>query len=187
MSTFFHAPDYHVYALDPKHLPRVVKLAVTQLKRRKIDAIAATGISGLIVAGAVSAATGIPVMAVRRKGEKAHNCDRVSFVGHKKVRRWAFIDDLIDSGKTLYHVIDQVYLMSARGGWDIPMFPAVALLYDLSDGAIEDAGEWTEESGYLWNDKKFVVPAVNRVSKTKGFRIPMVSIMPRADKYHRPY
>lgn len=107
----------------PSNLVEVVDWAREVLKDEKLSAIAATGHSGLIVAGAISYATDLPVVAVRRPGDVpiAHSYFRIEgLAAHGK--RWmgyVFVDDMIASGSTYRNVVE---LIGEK--------PKLVLLYD---------------------------------------------------------
>lgn len=76
----------------------------------RIDAIAIRGMSGALVGGALSAATGIPLLCIR-KGRQSHSYCRVEGVVNaddKGVMNYVIVDDLICSGGTVNAIIRDV-------------------------------------------------------------------------------
>lgn len=76
----------------------------------KIDAIAIRGMSGALVGGALSAATGIPLMCVR-KGRQSHSYFKVEgqiTADDNGVMNYVIVDDLICSGGTIAAIIKEM-------------------------------------------------------------------------------
>lgn len=107
------APKYSRASFDPERLRGVAHWAAKAVRAARTDAIVAIGHSGLVMAGAVSLLTGLPVFAVRKKGEErsSHDPDtRVHAVAKDgAVRSWVFLDDMIASGETLRHAAASVW------------------------------------------------------------------------------
>jgi adenine/guanine phosphoribosyltransferase-like PRPP-binding protein len=103
-----YAPPHTRCVFDPAKFPIVIDWAVSVIRGR-YDAVAASGHSGLIVAGAVSYILQIPVIAVRKLCDKAKgDSTRLNAVLTKAPSTYAFIDDLIGSGETFFRVIDTI-------------------------------------------------------------------------------
>ncbi len=88
--------------LDPERLKEIIELAISALKGVEFDTIAVTGSSGLIFGGALSYATGKPLLLVRKKNDKSHSRSPVE--GPLRPGRWLFVDDQVASGNTLRRV-----------------------------------------------------------------------------------
>lgn len=122
-------PSYHRSAYDPATAQKIVAWAGPLLKEHQIDAIAASGSSGLVIAGAVGVSAGIPVLAVRNwrtETEKRYGGLVTGVVPNGPAQRWAFIDDLIESGRTLDHVRNVVHANDLT----TTNVPSLILLYD---------------------------------------------------------
>lgn len=103
------APIHTRAVFNHEQLPRIVDWVVEVMRRERFGAIAASGHSGLVVAGAVGYILRIPVIAVRKKGEVAlGDKRRVNAVLTKDHTVYAFVDDLIGGGTTLRNVVEQV-------------------------------------------------------------------------------
>lgn len=120
-------PWYSRAAFDPASTPKIVAWATGQVKAFDIQALAASGLSGLVIAGAIGFAAGVPVFAVRKPNEPTHSATDTQGVlaDGKPVTRWAFVDDFIDSGETFRRVRDAVV---ARGLVAVPA-PSLILTY----------------------------------------------------------
>jgi hypothetical protein len=97
-----HCPCYTEGVFDVSSLPLIVRWAETALLKERIDGIVACGHSGLILAGALSFITRIPVFAVRKPGERSvANAPVVTGIApNGPAKRWAFVDDFVSSGGT---------------------------------------------------------------------------------------
>ncbi len=95
---------HHDYASsgDFTDLAVIVDEAVKDLRNhtRSFDSIACTGISGITVAAPVALRLHKNLIVVRKPGDKAHSC---SFV-EGKGKRYVFLDDFINTGKTVRRV-----------------------------------------------------------------------------------
>jgi hypothetical protein len=93
---------YHSHLFDLPKFKRTIKRAVPKIRKfRKshpFDAIAFCGFSGGPIAGILSHRLSIPLIAVRKKGEKYHGCNPIGLTG---ADRYIIIDDLIASGDTI--------------------------------------------------------------------------------------
>lgn len=106
MSSHGHA-GYLEEVFNPHKLKKTVRLLSNQIrkdiKELGINSIACTGVSGNIIAGALSFNTGLPVIAVR-KGEDRHSWRDVEVPDIDEHLRYCFIDDFIAYGHTLERV-----------------------------------------------------------------------------------
>jgi hypothetical protein len=92
-------------AFDVATLPLIVRWAEDELLKLRADAMLVCGHSGLLVAGALSYSTRIPVIAVRKKYEDtvAHSGPITAVLPNGKAKRWVWLDDFTGSGGTLLH------------------------------------------------------------------------------------
>lgn len=106
-----HSPSYTQHIYDPSLFPLTAHrccsaLWAIQNEIGAYDFIAGCGNSSVPLLGAISMLTGIPYVAVRKKDDASCHDDRringPSFA--KKSLRYVFVDDLISSGNTYYHV-----------------------------------------------------------------------------------
>lgn len=104
-----HHSSWNRSAANPVALEDTVDRLVQWLKKSDLDfeAIAVSGVSGLVVGGALSYATGIPLVVVRKSGDKKHSDFSVesSLVGDFK---YVILDDLISSGSTIKRIITKI-------------------------------------------------------------------------------
>ena len=117
-------PYYSRRAFKPADVQKIVAWAVAQIQLHGIEALAACGHSGLLVAGAIGHAAKIPVFAVRKPDDR-HYDDPVNGVAENPVARWAFVDDLIETGGTFDRTRKLVY----ESGLTTTAVPTVNLLY----------------------------------------------------------
>jgi adenine/guanine phosphoribosyltransferase-like PRPP-binding protein len=97
-------PD--VLLVAAKHLSRRIKL-----DRRKLDinCIAVTGVSGMVMGGAVSILTGLPLVIVRKESQSdRHSCHDIEYIDSLWVFNYCIIDDLISSGKTIRRIASMI-------------------------------------------------------------------------------
>jgi len=90
--------------LSPSERQRAIRRAIKTIRdsKLKFDSIACTGVSGLLVAPAVAARLGVPIIVVR-KDETSHGED-VEFECDRPPLRYVIVDDLVESGKTIANV-----------------------------------------------------------------------------------
>ena len=88
-----------------------VKKAVPALKKLKkslnFDAIAITGSSGAALAFHASILLDVPVIYVRKAGERSHG-QQIESNAHCEVKRYIIVDDFIDSGSTISRIISRI-------------------------------------------------------------------------------
>jgi adenine/guanine phosphoribosyltransferase-like PRPP-binding protein len=98
--------DPDVLLIAAKHLSRRIKL-----DRHKLDinCIAVTGVSGLVMGGAVSALTGLPLVIVRKEGQsERHSSHDVEYLDSLYRFDYCIIDDLISSGNTIRRIVSNI-------------------------------------------------------------------------------
>lgn len=103
MSRVVTAPSHTQAAFDTTILPRIVRWAEDIVLKHRAEAILVCGHSGLLVAGALSYATRIPVLAARKDGETGTNVsshNEITAVIDSPADRWVWLDDLLASGGT---------------------------------------------------------------------------------------
>lgn len=105
--------DYLHNCLNPSELIGRVAVAREKLSHVDYDAIACRGSSGMIFAGALSAATGKPIVLVRKPHEvyrntgdspTSHSTRNVE--GPADLKSYVFVDEIISEGTTQRAVID---------------------------------------------------------------------------------
>lgn len=106
---------YHDKTTTPAALSEMIRLTAPQIKEIKrteikaghhISHIAATGISGLSAAFALSTAVELPVAAIRRRGEKGAHSGPVIGIG--ELGDYIIVDDLISTGATINHIVSSL-------------------------------------------------------------------------------
>lgn len=101
---------YHQKALNPIMIQRIAKSAKLILKKNKIDAVAVTGVSGLVVGGAVSAISGIPLIVVRKPTDDCHSGHNVETYSqqYEPYDTWAILDDFVATGNTVRRIMARI-------------------------------------------------------------------------------
>lgn len=104
--------SYFDKALIPATLESELERAKKRLCRIKYDAIAVSGCSGTLVAGAFSIALQKPIILVRKRPEISHSGELVeaggSFLYRRKPFRYIIVDDFVDSGDTIRRIKDAI-------------------------------------------------------------------------------
>src|SRR5437867_3516125 len=96
-----HAPAHTRDVFDIQLFPAVVDWVISVARQEQYDALAASGHSGLLVAGAAAYILQIPVLAVRKEGDVAKgDSSRVNAILVQDYTPYAFVDDLIGTGGT---------------------------------------------------------------------------------------
>ena len=156
------APSYSRASFEPHRLTPIAHWAVREIKRLRTQAIVAIGHSGLVVAGAVSVLSGVPVFAVRKNGEEhsAHYGELANGVAPKgPVARWVFLDDFISSGASLRWSALQVW----RRGLTLEPIPQAVLTYHGSTSRQYVDEAWSQEIPWPgmpeWLNK--TIPVIN--------------------------
>jgi len=138
------APSHTEPVFDIYQMPQIVQWAEQYIYQLKAEAIVACGHSGLVVAGALSYLTRVPVIAVRKEGETAA-CRaggamyaRMTSASLKQaVERWVWLDDLVSVGGTFKHARQAI----SDAGLVTKREPAGLILYqDYEEGWNE--GSW---------------------------------------------
>lgn len=120
-------PGHTRRIFDLETFPEVAEWAAKRVVAHNIDAIVGCGHSGLVIAGAISILTKVPVFAVRKQGDSpvAGTGPVTGIAPNGPAKRWCWIDDLIGSGGTLVrsmkYLIDDEIVESA--------IPALVMLY----------------------------------------------------------
>jgi len=97
--------------IEPKTLKLIVDTIVGKMTEDLVqglafDAIAVRGTSGTVVGGALSLATGLPLVIVRKPGDGTHSSYQIEC--DDSFKRYVIIDDLISSGATMQHIVNAI-------------------------------------------------------------------------------
>lgn len=129
--------------MNPVAMKNVAAWMSERVKALDVNAIAATGHSGLIIAGAVSLLSGVPVIAVRRDGDKpvalrGYPLSTDNGTKTDKYRSYVIVDDMVASGTTVGNIVRKV--------WEAQIcetvFPKAVLLYSDTDREQVFLGDW---------------------------------------------
>ncbi len=98
-------PSWEEKIHNPKSLAALADTIGKWCKENKVDSLAVCGVSGLVPASVVSAMYGVNLIAVRKADDKTHG---FPVQGPEDVGRWAILDDLMETGATIDHIVWQV-------------------------------------------------------------------------------
>lgn len=128
------APGHTYTIFSPDIFPRLVKesaAVISNLRNQnpRIEALAATGHSGLLLMGALSHVLQMPQIAVRRgQRETQHNPHIVNgFLGCKG---YLIVDDLIDTGATIARIRESINRAASKMGIQTPSCEGIFLYSD---------------------------------------------------------
>lgn len=147
----------HLEALQPDLLAFFVKRAVKTIKRSKIqfDAVAFSGVSGLLVAPAVCAALSKPIIYVRKEKDNSsqnHSSQRVE--GYISAKTYLFFDDLISSGRTFITLRETLQKGPQEDYHNIKCAGGYTYLKDVfftyKSRSKSESGDW-DELGWGWS------------------------------------
>lgn len=109
LSSGYDHPSYTHKIFRPDEFRKLVLKAEKKLlaihQVTPFEAIAGTGNSAMPLLGALSYKMGVPMIAVRKDGEKRHD-DRN--VNGRTRSRYVIVDDLIDSGATVDRIVGEI-------------------------------------------------------------------------------
>ena len=111
----YHTPVYGWMGMSPSEFAYRMKLANVRFralkKEHKFDAIAFSGSSGCAIAFNLASRNKIPLIYVRKDGEKSHSSSLVECNDKRViVKKYLIVDDLVDSGTTVAHIISSIEL-----------------------------------------------------------------------------
>jgi adenine/guanine phosphoribosyltransferase-like PRPP-binding protein len=105
-----HIPTIHSeylhHTLDPRHLKENVKKAAEILRRYEFEAIAFTGMSGAVPAGALALELDKSLIMVRKPNDGSHSPYVVE--GDDSAQRYVIVDDFVSSGSTVNRVVEEI-------------------------------------------------------------------------------
>lgn len=121
-------PSYSHDSFDMERMPAVAEWAARLVKHVGAKAILSCGHSGLVIAGAVSYISKVPVIAVRKAGEEklGRASSNMASSTVSRVERWVFLDDTIATGTTFRHSVSA----ALRDELITHALPAAVLLYN---------------------------------------------------------
>jgi adenine/guanine phosphoribosyltransferase-like PRPP-binding protein len=106
-----NAPEHTRDVFVTPSFRRIVDIVTRKLKEvdklHRFDAIAGCGNSGLPLLGALSYRLGIPMITVRKAGEKTVAVNQ-TVTGAIDVKSYVLVDDLISSGGTIKRMVKEI-------------------------------------------------------------------------------
>jgi adenine/guanine phosphoribosyltransferase-like PRPP-binding protein len=104
------APQHTRQVFDVEQFPVLVEWIIELAREHEYDALAACGHSGLLVAAAAAYILHIPVIAIRKPGDRAKGdrSDVNAVLPRERPLRYAIIDDFVSSGETVVHIVRRV-------------------------------------------------------------------------------
>jgi len=106
--------EYLQDLFSARRLRRSIELAAKALSTLQFDAIAFRGMSGALIASALSYRIGKPLIMVRKHEITSHSMGRVE--GYKHAKTYVVVDDFISSGATVKEIQREIayYFPEAR-------------------------------------------------------------------------
>lgn len=127
--------------LDADRLQESLSRTFELLRDEEYDAIAFSGNSGAIIAGALSLATGKPLILVRKSTTGCHSYDIVEGAG--VYSSYIIVDDFVYSGATVRRIASEIRNATGLGPEDCVGFVECAATYAGS----EYGGEYVHVGG----------------------------------------
>ena len=130
---FFSYGGYGWAANEPAKLRERMKDAIPVFKRLryrlKFDAVAFTGSSGCCIAFVLAYETKIPLLYVRKPGEKSHGGTLETNVRNTAIKKYLIVDDFIDTGDTIRKMVKRINLACSKKSMNAPE-PVGVFLFD---------------------------------------------------------
>ena len=99
------------------------------LKSENFDAIAFSGSSGCALAFSIAATLTMPLIYVRKQGEKSHG-SMVECNNYKKeIKTYLIVDDFVDTGNTVEYIVERIKEFTSKQG-AFPAKPIGVLCFD---------------------------------------------------------
>ena len=161
IKTLVDTDGYGWTLLGPISLKREMDRAIRAFKilkeKMQIDAIAFSGSSGAALAFPLALRYKIPLIYVRKQGEKSHGTQvEVNTTDH--LRTYVIVDDFVSSGETVQHIISSIGKKAKTRGWAGPKCLGV---YCYSEG------EQHSNDLILSNGKKLSITKPSWLTKEK--------------------
>lgn len=108
---FITCNGYGWTTINPTRVQDCIDICVRKieslLKKKPFDAFAYMGSSGAAFAYILGMHFKIPVLYVRKKGEKSHG-NKIESNTRSSIRSYLIIDDMVDSGNTLRYIVNTI-------------------------------------------------------------------------------
>jgi len=114
-----------------------VKLELLQ-EEHDLDAIACAGSSGMMAASVLGTALKLPVVYVRKSGEKSHG-NSIESNTRKPIKKYIIVDDLVCSGSTINSIITKIEGYAKDHNYETPQCIGAFLYNDESTKGIINA------------------------------------------------
>lgn len=118
-----YGSGYGWAGMHPSDLAAKIKKAVEYFgvlkSKMKIDAIAYTGSSGAAIAFPLAIAHEIPIIYVRKEGERSHGTE-IECNYTEEIETYIVVDDFIATGNTIRRVMSKIKDRAKRFSWDGP-------------------------------------------------------------------
>ena len=99
------AAGYLKHAFDPKLTRRVALETCKVMQYVDADIVVVRGLSGSLIASAMSTLFGIPFAVVRKPGETSHSLAAIEIAGDwPRYDNWIIVDDFIATGHTVEEI-----------------------------------------------------------------------------------
>ena len=132
---FFSYGGYGWAGNKPDSLQEKLREAIPAFNRLRsevnFDAIAFTGSSGACIAFVLAYETRIPLLYVRKAGEKSHGSRLECNLVDGSIKKYLIVDDFIDSGETICKMVKSINRNCARKSMNSPK-PVGVFLFETS-------------------------------------------------------
>jgi orotate phosphoribosyltransferase-like protein len=118
-----------------KRFADLQKKFVVLRRQLNFDAIAFTGSSGCASGFILASRNEIPIIYIRKSGEKTHGSSIECNAGHVDIKSYLIVDDFIESGKTVKRIATRINNECKRQFTNSPICVGV-LLFTYGSGTI---------------------------------------------------
>jgi len=141
-----------------EQIESAIKDIQTLRDKHKFDALAFCGSSGGSIAFPACLALGIPLIMVRKEGEKSHG-EYVECHEHARIKSFLIVDDFIDSGETIRFILEKAIQYSECDIEQQLHWSCVgAYQWDSSNAVYEDARVFTIKVPHMRRKQKYGLP-----------------------------
>ena len=135
LQDFFSYGGYGWAGNNPADLRMKMKDAIPVFERLRyelnFDAAAFTGSSGCCIAFVLAYETGIPLLYVRKPGEKSHGSALECNVKETPIKKYLIVDDFIDTGDTIRKMVKRINRACSKKSMKAPE-PVGVFLFETS-------------------------------------------------------
>lgn len=100
-----YCQEYMDRPSSDQHIDRACNILKSKFQ---LDAIAVSGMSGVVIGSVVAHKLGINLIVIRKRNERCHSVNKVEYVGRVKYYecRYVILDDFMSSGETVKYMCE---------------------------------------------------------------------------------